>query len=184
MASVRKPSQFRDLSDCSKIRAQAGLFDHLTGAREQRRRDREPQILSNRSRRFPHPIVRDESNDTALRYASSVHIRDRLEHAPARAPSISSKVRPLGSNPNAQNPITPRIYAYGLYGGFEAVYLSVGAELFTKRCSIGPIQKRGLSCTLHSRRESSWCSCPPCPLRLKQEGLKVPASAQELGPSF
>src|SRR5262249_21694428 len=24
--------------------------------------------------------------------------------------SISSKVRPLGSNPNAQNPITPRIY--------------------------------------------------------------------------
>src|SRR5262245_56572628 len=30
--------------------------------------------------------------------------------AGACALSISSKVRPLGSNPNAQNPITPRIY--------------------------------------------------------------------------
>jgi len=60
-----------------------------------------------------------------------------------------------------------------------------GANLIAVRCSIGrPIQKRGLSCTLHSRRELSWCSCPPCPLRLKREGLKVPASARELGPSF
>ena len=60
-----------------------------------------------------------------------------------------------------------------------------GANLIAVRCSIGrPIQKRGLSCALHSRRVLSWCSCPPCPLRLKQEGLKVPASAQELGPSF
>jgi hypothetical protein len=63
--------------------------------------------------RGPAARVRRTGRYPTLANCYSVDARAAMATPGANAScvrSISSKVRPLGSNPNAQNPITPRIY--------------------------------------------------------------------------
>ena len=85
---------FPALSRRSKVRLQNGLLNYLISAGEPPRRNGKV-ALETKSDRYSA----DARAAVATAGANASCVR-----------SISSKVRPLGSKPNAQNPITPRIY--------------------------------------------------------------------------